>query len=170
MAMKLQDVRLNSVIDEAISVSESLIKQKQLQLIREYKSDEIIKIDAIKMKQVFINLISNAVKFTENGHIKIFTESFDDYILCGVEDTGIGIEEKYYNMIFDRFQQIESSNSRKKGGTGLGLALCKNFIELHKGRIYVKSQANLGSTFYVEIPKSITDNAVKQIENSTYDI
>lgn len=113
--------------------------------------DSEINTDEFRLKQVFINLIDNAIKFTENGTVEVGYKLEKSNVQFYVKDTGIGIPEDKTNIIFERFRQINDSASRQ-GGNGLGLAICKGIIELMKGRIWVVSEEGKGSTFYFSIP------------------
>ncbi|NOZ45391.1 MAG: response regulator [Chlorobi bacterium] len=124
--------------------------------------------DQIRLKQVFINLIGNAIKFTENGLIefgfqKIEDENgiYDSLFRFYVKDTGIGIEKSYQKIIFDRFRQVDEKSDRKFGGTGLGLAISKNLIELMGGKIWFNSNINQGSVFYFTIPQLNSKEEIK---------
>jgi len=104
------------------------------------------------------NLLNNAIKFTpDNGSISIITKKNDNTIEVSVSDTGIGIPENMHEEIFDPFVQVDASNKRKYGGTGLGLALTKRFVEMHKGKIWVESEEGKGSTFTFTIPYQKND-------------
>ncbi len=108
--------------------------------------------DHDKLKQILTNLISNANKFTENGSIKVKVTKRKNDVLFAVSDTGIGIAKENLNKIFDKFAQIDSSITRKKKGTGLGLTISKHLVELHGGKIDVESTLGKGSTFSFTIP------------------
>lgn len=109
--------------------------------------------DREKIERTFINLISNALKFTDpEGHIEVLLEAKEGFLEARVKDTGIGIPHTAFEKIFKRFVQIDSSSSRKYQGTGLGLTLCKEFVELHGGKIRVESQLGEGSTFIFTLP------------------
>lgn len=110
-----------------------------------------VNVDEFRLKQIFINLIDNALKFTENGTVNVGYQIKGSTLEFYVKDTGIGIPKDKLNIIFDRFRQINDSASRQ-GGNGLGLAICKGIIDLMKGRIWVISTENEGSTFYFTIP------------------
>ena len=98
-------------------------------------------------------MLSNAIKFTEPGGIVKLTASIHkNSCLIVVKDTGRGIPTDKLESIFERFQQVDASDSRSKGGTGLGLAICRHIIERHEGKIGVKSELGKGSTFYIELP------------------
>ncbi len=107
--------------------------------------------DAAKLKQVLTNLISNAIKFTHNGVVRITLEEIDEFISFSVSDTGIGIPEEYKDKIFERFLQVERHN-KIQSGTGLGLSICKKLVELMKGEIWVESTINSGSIFTFILP------------------
>ncbi|MEZ5333990.1 MAG: ATP-binding protein [Methanolobus sp.] len=109
--------------------------------------------DDNKFKEVFYNLIENALKFTpENGTITVNAGVKDEEIQVSVEDTGIGIEEKDRERIFDPFVQVDSSNTRRYGGAGLGLVLVKEYLKMQNGNIWVESEPGKGSKFIFTIP------------------
>lgn len=110
-------------------------------------------VDQARLQQIIINLVGNAIKFTQEGEISIqvtTTESIaeKDQILFIVKDTGIGIPEEKMGLLFDRFSQLDADRSRKYQGTGLGLAISKRLIEAMGGRIWVQSKPDVGTTFY----------------------
>ena len=115
------------------------------------KNQEIIS-DYLRLKQVLYNIISNSIKFTENGYIRISFEIFFDYVEFKIEDTGIGISEEKFPFVFDRFWQCDSSSKKKYKGTGLGLSISKSIVELLNGKIWLESILGKGTTFYVKIP------------------
>jgi signal transduction histidine kinase len=112
--------------------------------------------DRKRVRQIILNLVSNAAKFTERGHIilrvKPITEDDRAYILCAVEDTGIGIRQEDIPTIFETFRQLDSSSARRAQGTGLGLPISRRLAELHGGRMWVESQQGVGSIFYFTLP------------------
>ena len=111
-----------------------------------------IRADQRKVKQVLLNLLSNAVKFTlEGGRIDVRVALSDRTAEISVTDTGIGIAPEDHDAVFEEFRQVGAAD-RKAEGTGLGLALCRKFVELHGGRIWVKSQIGAGSTFTFTLP------------------
>ena len=111
--------------------------------------------DANRLAQVLINLVSNALKFSEHGKVDINVSLYGDkqsgMLLFSVSDTGIGIAKDQQSNLFDAFTQADSSTTRKYGGTGLGLAICKQITELMGGRIWMESEIGVGSTFYFTI-------------------
>jgi signal transduction histidine kinase len=99
-----------------------------------------------------LNLLSNAIKFTpEGGRIEIGAVPKDGFVEVSVTDTGVGIAPEYQEAVFEEFRQVGTAD-KKVEGTGLGLTLCRKFVELHGGRIWVKSQEGVGSTFTFTIP------------------
>jgi len=116
-------------------------------------SDLEIYADKIKLKQILHNLLNNALKFTpDNGHIEVEAKKLENTIEICVKDNGIGIPEDKHQIIFEPFKQVDSSLSRMYSGTGLGLTIVKNLVELHGGEIKVKSELTKGSTFTVLWP------------------
>lgn len=130
-------------------------KSKGIELKLAYSPDHdlIILSDEARIKQVLINFIGNALKFTESGYIEIGVTLIEKNIQFHVRDTGIGISKDYHEKIFDRFRQIESAQTRRYGGNGLGLAITKNLAELLGGRIRLESEPNFGSTFFFTLPE-----------------
>lgn len=115
-------------------------------------SELLIFTDFKRIKQVISNLLDNAFKFTEKGKIEFGYHIKEHNIICYVKDTGIGINNDELHFIFDRFRQVDESTTRKYGGTGIGLALCKSLVELLGGKLWVESKKGEGSQFYFSIP------------------
>jgi len=107
------------------------------------------------VRQVLINLLSNSVKFTDQGGVTVGAAASDGWVTISVRDTGIGISPEAQAYIFDEFRQADSSTTRKYGGTGLGLAISKRLVSLHGGRIWVESTPGGGSTFNFTLPEHI---------------
>ena len=144
-----------------------IIKNKKLS--SQYKIQKnlpTIEIDKDAMTQVMFNLISNAVHYTDKGKITVEVKRSNEDILFSVSDTGTGISKVHLGKIFERFYQADDPLTRKIGGTGLGLSLCKGFVEVMGGKIWVKSQVGKGSTFYFTIPikRKIKKEEVKIFE------
>ena len=123
-----------------------------------FAGDDIVVFgDKLRISQVIVNLIGNAIRFTENGgidvHVSAATEASAQ---MSVSDTGIGISEKDLPVIFERFRQAEGAQSGHKGGTGLGLSICKKLVEMHGGKIGVESESGKGSRFFFTIPAGQT--------------
>lgn len=114
----------------------------------------LINSDESKIRQILVNLISNALKFTHQGSIEIGFRIIDNQVCIHVKDTGIGIPAEFHQQIFERFRQVDLSRARKYGGNGLGLAISKSLVEIMNGKIWVESEVNHGSVFYFTIPMS----------------
>jgi signal transduction histidine kinase/CheY-like chemotaxis protein len=149
---------LPQTLERLIDVSHAKADQKGLKI--ELSMDETIPThfygDQVRLRQVLWNLISNAIKFTQNGSIKVTVKNIavshkGNHLEFSVEDSGIGIPEEKLSTIFDPFIQVDSSISRKHHGTGLGLAICKRLVDLMGGTIFVKSEIKKGSCFRVEL-------------------
>jgi signal transduction histidine kinase len=114
----------------------------------------LLRQDVVKLQQILSNLLSNAIKFTpEGGRIEVRAVWVNGFSQVSVTDTGIGIAPEDQDAVFDEFRQV-GTNAARREGTGLGLALCRKFIELHGGKIWVQSQVGAGSTFTFTIPAS----------------
>lgn len=153
---------LIELINEIKAMLDPFAKQKSIQMIFEYNqadADICIVSDRGKCRQIIQNLLGNAVKFTEDGHVKISVSAKDDMAAIAVTDTGIGISEKQMLYIFDEFRQADGGTTRKYGGTGLGLAIAKKYSELLGGRIEVESILGQGSTFTLMLPLLYTGEA-----------
>jgi signal transduction histidine kinase len=136
-----------------ISATEALAAEKQLALEVDVPADLPQGFgDERRITQVLMNLVSNAIKFTEAGSVCIRAKVEDGSFVVAVTDTGVGIAPGDCERIFEEFQQVDSSSTRKKGGTGLGLAIAKRIVELHGGRIWVDSTPGQGSTFAFTLP------------------
>jgi len=109
--------------------------------------------DKDKLRQVFVNLIQNSIKYTEAGVVEVIAEENAKYCRIRIRDTGIGIPDEDINRIFERFYRVDKARSRAVGGTGLGLAIVKHIIEAHDSRIEVKSKLNKGSEFSFQLKK-----------------
>jgi signal transduction histidine kinase len=111
--------------------------------------------DARRVSQVLLNLVGNAIKFTDQGQVAINASAANDQFVLSVRDTGPGIAAADQERIFGEFQQIDNTNTRKQGGTGLGLAISKRMIEMQGGMISVESMLGRGSTFRVVLPVQV---------------
>ncbi len=154
--MKVARTELNAFLRKILSAFESLTERQNKKLeFNRYRDDIYVHIDREKIEEVFNNLISNAIKFTpEKGKISLtiaLEEDRSDYVSIYVEDTGIGIKEEDVMHIFDRFYQADSSQTREYEGTGIGLAIVKELVQLHKGLISVKGIQNSGTAFCVQL-------------------
>lgn len=151
------DLKTNDIVKIVKSVSEVMQPQyerKKISLeIIPTKPEIVAKIDSNFIERVFINLIGNAIKFTpENGKITVGIEEQEDKIVCFVQDTGEGIPQEHLTTVFEKFGQVKN---KSKGGTGLGLTICKHVVEAHGGKIWVESVYGHGAKFIFYIPKNL---------------
>jgi signal transduction histidine kinase/DNA-binding response OmpR family regulator len=168
MELAFDDVNLAELLESVIPTIGGLIKDKPIKLVKEISPDiPILRADAMRIRQVMINLLSNASKFTEQGsitisaNVEIGTNNQPEAIVR-VIDTGLGIAPEDQEKLFQPFSQVDSSPTRKTGGTGLGLSISRRLIELHGGKIDVISEPNQGSTFFFTLPlQKIKDNEHK---------
>jgi PAS domain S-box-containing protein len=153
MELVFEPLDLRPIIDGVMSTAMGLVKDRPVELVQEVDDDlPIIRADSTRIRQVLLNLISNAAKFTEEGSITMRAWADDDHITISVIDTGRGIPEEHWGTIFQEFQQVDGTATRRVGGTGLGLPISRHFVELHGGRIWVESEMGIGSTFTFTIP------------------
>jgi len=151
--LNMAEYAIESVIETVRSATESLAQNKKLALKTEVaKSLPIGLGDEQRLTQVLLNLVGNAIKFTDTGEVRVTAKAVNGHFNVSVTDTGPGIPPEHQNRIFDQFHQVDSSNTKAKGGTGLGLAIAKQIVEMHGGRIWVESTLGKGSTFQMELP------------------
>jgi signal transduction histidine kinase/CheY-like chemotaxis protein len=167
MALIKEWISLEEIIDEAVSGVQALFVSKGLYLEVQIPADlPKIFCDATRIRQVIINLLGNSARFTEEGGIKILTVQEGDWVRVSVADTGPGISAENQKKIFEPFQQVDTILRRHKGGSGLGLTISKNFVEMHGGRMGLESHEGEGTTFYfslpIKSPVSIMDEAGDQ--------
>ncbi len=146
---------ISSIAEEAVTAVQAMFKSKRLTLETDFQPDlPPVFCDDTRVRQVFLNLLSNAGRFTEQGGVKIIITREEEEILIQIKDTGPGIDQADLGKIFEPFRQLDSSLTRRHGGTGLGLSISKNFIEMHGGRIWVESRLGSGTTFFFTLPVS----------------
>jgi signal transduction histidine kinase len=155
------EVEVEPLISECVESVRSLAKTKKLDLSASV-SVEVGRVfaDGPKLKQVLLNLLGNAIKFTETGSVRVTAERQGAELRVSVRDTGIGVPVEDTDRIFESFQQGKSGISGKYQGTGLGLAICRQLVEMHGGRIWVKSTPGQGSTFSFTIPQRALPDAI----------
>jgi signal transduction histidine kinase len=153
LSLSLGDYSLKDVVDGVVIALEPLAAEKHLA----FKADVSSRLpvgrgDGRRIAQVLLNLVGNAIKFTDSGEVAINASAADGSFTVAVRDSGPGISPADQTRIFDEFQQGDSSMTRKKGGTGLGLSIAKRIIDMHNGRIWVESAPGKGSTFFFTLP------------------
>jgi signal transduction histidine kinase len=156
MNLYVEKFNVNELFMDVISITSSLAKEKSLALVIETDSDQEVEINAdkIRLRQVMINLVNNAMKFTEKGQVSIRAIREDGNVLISVKDTGIGIPADHLESVFQEFTQVDTTTTRKAGGTGLGLPISRRLINMHSGRLWAESTGinGEGATFYVTLP------------------
>ena len=170
MQWNMNTLMITEVIDRAFSATSALFEQKGLTPIRETESDlPNIYGNKDRLIQVVINLISNAVKFTEQGNVTCRVKQTDKSIVVSVIDQGVGISEPDQPKVFERFKQVGDTLTDKPQGTGLGLPISKEIVEHHGGRIWVESELGKGSTFSFSLPIAIVIENKVQIPAINFD-
>jgi len=154
--LNLQEMDLHSLLNDSIKLLKGKANAKDIGLEFYCKQDHVpIKGDVDRLKQVFINLIGNAINYTPaGGHVRIILVEYEENVRIHVKDTGVGISREDIPRIFERFYRVDRARSRNSGGTGLGLAIVKHLIEAHQGNITVKSKVAEGSEFIIELQKN----------------
>ena len=157
LELESTDFTVQSLVDDMLTLMVPAASAKALSLTAHIAPDlsHTLRGDFNKLRQILLNLVNNAVKFTEAGGIEIRAESDGPWIRISVEDSGIGISESGQTHLFDAFAQADSSVARKYGGTGLGLAICRKLVTAMGGEIGLVSQINQGSNFWFKVPLNI---------------
>jgi GAF domain-containing protein/HAMP domain-containing protein len=153
LTLSLTDYSLREVVNTVVTAMEPLAAEKGLALRVTLDPDlPLARGDDRRISQILLNLVGNAVKFTDAGEVRVEAKASDGAFLVSVSDTGPGIAAEDQARIFEEFQQADTSNTREKGGTGLGLSIARRIIALHGGRIWVESAPGQGSTFSFTLP------------------
>jgi signal transduction histidine kinase len=153
LTLALNDYSMPDVVQTVVTAVESLAAEKRLALKVSMPPDlPLGRGDERRIGQVLLNLVGNAIKFTEVGEVRVEVSASDGAFRVAVADTGPGIAPEDQEKIFQEFQQVDSSSTRKKGGTGLGLSIAKHIVEMHGGRLWVESSPGKGSTFWFALP------------------
>jgi signal transduction histidine kinase/HAMP domain-containing protein len=160
LTLSLGEYSMGDVVQAVVSAVESLAAEKKLALKAAVPADlPPGRGDERRLTQVLLNLVGNAIKFTDDGEVSIQARASDGAFVVSVSDTGPGISEADQRTIFEEFQQADSSSTRKKGGTGLGLSISRRIVELHGGRLWVESTPGRGSTFSFTLPVRVERQA-----------
>lgn len=159
MELDLQKCDIVELIKGVVSSVENIARKKGLKVYYAQKGEiPDFYLDRDKMEKVLLNLLSNALKFTDEGEIEISSEKSGQKAVIKVRDTGIGIAEKDLPKMFDRFTQLDGSAARRHEGTGLGLSLSRDLVRLHQGNIKIESELNTGTTMIVELPLDLKED------------
>ncbi|UBR51034.1 response regulator [Halomonas sp. FeN2] len=159
LTLETSPTELKPLVDSVVVLFAPRAKMKGLAL--KVNVDALVPawvlVDAGRLRQILLNLIANAIKFTDQGEVSIQVSSTVEHLLFEISDTGCGLSEEQQQRLFEPFQQADESVARRFGGTGLGLAICKRLSEAMQGRLGVKSQLGQGSTFWCELPLITAD-------------
>ena len=155
LQLQLKAVDIHSITEVVLMLSQPLVQEKPVELLNHIASDlPAVAADENRLQQILHNLVGNAIKFTESGSVSVSAEVLNGMAAISVTDTGIGIPEDKFDRIFVSFEQADGSTARQYGGTGLGLAVTKQLVELHGGSISVRSAAGGGAVFTFTLPIS----------------
>ncbi|MCP5511615.1 MAG: response regulator [Leptospiraceae bacterium] len=154
LVLKQKPVNINAIVNMTFEVLKPLIRNKEIELKNNIPPDIYAFGDEDRIVQIFTNLIGNASKFTNSGMIEAGFKTKDAKYEFFIRDTGIGIPEDKIKDIFNSFEQVDASISREYGGTGIGLSITKNLVELHGGTIFAKSEIGKGTTLFFDLPIS----------------
>jgi signal transduction histidine kinase len=162
MQLFIQEVDFNEALAGTVSVARGLIKEKPIALMTEIEENLPTSFgDKRRLRQVFLNLISNAIKFTQEGNVTIEAKRTGNGIRVRVSDTGIGIASEDHALVFESFRQVNKHEMVEPvAGTGLGMPISKYFVDSHGGHISFESQPGVGTTFYVQLPVLTRDEAI----------
>lgn len=153
LKLSLSEYSMEELVQTVSTSVEALAAEKNLELNVKVSTDLTIgKGDEQRIAQVLLNLFANAIKFTQEGEVRLEVVVSNETFLVSVSDTGIGLSQSDQKRIFKEFHQVDSSSTREKGGTGLGLSIAKRIVEMHGGRIWVESVLGKGSTFWFTLP------------------
>ncbi len=143
--LQIKPIEIKVVTDVVLTLSRPLIGNKKIELLNSISEDLVVDADENRIQQILHNLVSNAVKFTEQGIIEISASIQGDYLMITIADTGVGIPPEKLHRVFTPFEQADGSISREYGGTGLGLSITKQLVELHGGEIHIQSALKTGT-------------------------
>ena len=166
LVFDIKQIDINKIITEVVNNFQSAAKEKNLQVV--YQKNEqlpLVYTDGDKIKEVIINFIGNALKFTQKGGIAISAKRQDSIVVISVADTGPGIAEKDQALLFKKFSQVEGYSS-KTGGTGLGLYISKKIIESLGGKVWIESEVGKGSTFFFSLPVKLTTRTAESLSKT----
>ena len=156
MDLSFDELTLDDICQSVLSTARALVKDKSVELVSAIPEDlPTVWADGQRVRQILINLLSNAAKFTEEGRVTLRAAVLPDnpdFVTISVQDTGIGIDAEAQKKLFIPFQQVDASTTRRAGGTGLGLSICRSFVEMQGGKIWVDSELGKGSTFSFTLP------------------
>ena len=152
-ALDLRNWKIGDIFQAAIQICRSIAEEKNLSIEVSGGMDASAKFDPMLIEQAVVNLLDNAVKYSNpGGNITVSAQTKDSEVLINVRDQGIGIAQQHLPRLFERFYRVDKSRSRQMGGTGLGLAIVKHIAQAHRGYVTVESTVGEGSTFTIHLP------------------
>ncbi|GIK62556.1 MAG: hypothetical protein BroJett018_03500 [Chloroflexota bacterium] len=153
ITLNTEPIHTREMLDSVLTILDPQINGKNLTVLREYADDvPPILADPMRARQILLNILSNAVKFTAVGHIRVKATPKGEMVQFEIEDTGIGIPQEKQSLVFEEFRQVDSTSTRQYGGTGLGMSITKRLVEMSKGKIWLQSQPGVGTTFFFTLP------------------
>ncbi len=168
MELQITELNLSDLVNGVMSTAVGLVKDKPIRLSHDIPSNlPTVQADQTRVRQILLNLVSNAAKFTEKGTITVTAVSVvspvgKQEVMITIADTGAGIAQADLGKLFQPFSQVDDLPTRKTGGTGLGLSICRSMVEMHGGRIGVlQSEPGKGSTFYFTLPTTLPDRIIE---------
>lgn len=167
MNIKLVNLDIINLLESITSSVIPYATSKNIDIIFDTSHEELImSVDPDKIERILLNLISNAIKFSKDDmsiHVNVYVDELNNVLTFSVKDTGIGIEERYLEKIFEKFTQVDDIMVRKNEGSGIGLSLVKTFTNLHRGEVKVKSELGKGSEFIIKLPiKTVSEENIQQ--------
>ncbi len=156
--LDLSTFNVHDLVNEVYRSYSTLLKEKKLIFKNDVSPELLIYADKDKFYHILSNLVSNSIKSSDKGTIRVFSNSTPYKLELVIQDEGIGIRQEEIPYIFDRYYRVDESRSRQTGGSGLGLAIVKAYVQVHKGQIEVSSELNVGTQFTINLPSSIVKN------------
>lgn len=156
--LDLSTFNVHDLVNEVYRSYSTLLKEKKLIFINDVSTELLIYADKDKFYHILSNLVSNSIKSSDKGTIRVFSNLTPYKLKLIIQDEGIGIRQEEIPYIFDRYYRVDESRSRQTGGSGLGLAIVKAYVQVHKGQIDVTSELNVGTQFTIILPSSIVKN------------
>ncbi|WP_394218000.1 two-component system histidine kinase PnpS [Halobacillus trueperi] len=157
--LNVEQIEVQRLLNDLLPIVEQHAEQRQVKLHASVQGNTWIQGDSSRLKQVFMNLLTNAINYSgDEGEVTLEFQETENHVTIKISDNGVGIPEEEISRIFERFYRVDKARSRNSGGTGLGLAIVKHIVEAHEGTIHVESEVDVGTAFYVELPKKFTEN------------
>jgi signal transduction histidine kinase len=150
--LERRTITTGPLLDSVLDTIAPLATRKGLIITRDFSDVPPVFADETRLRQIVTNIVSNAVKFTQEGGVTVRAFGANDMVRFEFADTGVGIAPDQYDKVFEEFQQLENTVTREYEGTGLGMAITKKLVELHGGRIWLESMPGRGTTFFVTLP------------------